>query len=124
MRDLLTADDYKAIASTITFSNNAFINGGFRPARSGKTFPTINPATGHVLTQVALCEAEDVDYAVSKARESFEDGRWSLLPPAARKAVLLRLAKLLEHNRHELAVLDGASHFEFLQAVDSSSICV
>jgi 4-(gamma-glutamylamino)butanal dehydrogenase len=107
MRDLLTADDYKAIASTITFSNNAFINGGFRPARSGKTFPTINPATGHVLTQVALCEAEDVDYAVSKARESFEDGRWSLLPPAARKAVLLRLAKLLEHNRHELAVLES-----------------
>ena len=29
---------------TLSFSGNAFIDGGFRPAASGRTFPTVNPA--------------------------------------------------------------------------------
>ena len=42
-----------------------------------------------------------------KAKEAFEDGRWHLRSPAERKAVLLNFAKLLERNRHELAVLES-----------------
>ncbi|WP_122869528.1 aldehyde dehydrogenase family protein, partial [Pseudomonas viridiflava] len=49
----------------------------------------------------------DVDFAVSKAREAFEDGRWSLLAPGERKDILLKFARLLENNRHELAVLES-----------------
>ncbi|WP_103310908.1 MULTISPECIES: aldehyde dehydrogenase [unclassified Pseudomonas] len=107
MRDLLTAAEYAAIAKSMSFPNTAFINGAFKPAISGNTFATVNPATGELLTEVSACAAEDVDYAVSKAREAFEDGRWRLLPPGERKAVLLKFAKLLEKNRHELAVLES-----------------
>jgi gamma-glutamyl-gamma-aminobutyraldehyde dehydrogenase len=107
MRDLLTAAEYAAIAKSILFPTNAFINGAFKPAISGNTLPTVNPATGETLTEIAACSSEDVDYAVSKAKEAFDDGRWRLLPPGERKAVMLKLAKLLENNRHELAVLES-----------------
>ncbi|KIQ60610.1 MULTISPECIES: aldehyde dehydrogenase [Pseudomonas] len=107
MRDLLTAAEYAAIAKSISFASNAFIDGAFKPAIGGKTFATHNPATGAFLADIAACTVEDVDYAVSKAREAFEDGRWRLLAPGERKAVLLKFAKLLEDNRHELAVLES-----------------
>ena len=52
MPELLTAEEYAALAKTVDLPQNAFINGGFRPAASGETFETINPATGEVLTEV------------------------------------------------------------------------
>ncbi|MFC3165836.1 aldehyde dehydrogenase [Ciceribacter thiooxidans] len=107
MHEPLTAAEYKAIAATLQFPSGAFIDGASRPASSGKVFETTNPATGEVLTEVAACGASDVDFAVSKAREAFEDGRWRQQSPAERKAVLLRLARLLEDNRHELAVMES-----------------
>lgn len=107
MHDVLTAADYAAIAETISYPSNAFVNGAFRPAASGRTFETVNPATRKVLTEIAACGAEDVDYAVAKAMEAFEDGRWRRQSPGERKAVLLKFAKLIERNRHELAVLES-----------------
>ncbi|MCV6594480.1 MAG: aldehyde dehydrogenase [Silicimonas sp.] len=104
---LLTAEEYRAIAAGLTPPTQAFIDGGFRAARSGTTFETVNPATGEVIAQVAACGASDVDLAVEKAREAFEDGRWSRLAPGARKDVLIRLAKLLTRNARELAVLES-----------------
>lgn len=104
---MLTAEEYKAIAADLTPATSAFIDGGFRPAISGKTFPTRNPATGADIAQVAACGAEDVDMAVSKAREAFDDGRWSRLHPSARKDVLIRLCKLMTRNARELAVLES-----------------
>jgi 4-(gamma-glutamylamino)butanal dehydrogenase len=107
MTGLLTADEYRAIAAGLTAATEAFINGAFRPARSGKTFETVNPATGEVIAQIAACGAEDVDFAVAKARDAFEDGRWSRLHPGARKVALIRLAKLMTRNARELAVLES-----------------
>lgn len=107
MTDLLTRDEYKALAAKLTLPTNAFIDGGYRPAVSGKTFPTVNPATGETLAEIAACGAEDVDFAVLKAREAFDDGRWSKLHPGTRKDVLIRFAKLLTRNRRELAVMES-----------------
>lgn len=107
MTDLLTIDEYKAIATSLTIGGNAFIDGVARPAASGETFPTINPATGDELARVAACGQADVDFAVQKAREAFEDGRWRNLAPAERKRTLIAFAKLIERNRHELAVLES-----------------
>jgi len=107
MHEPLTAAEYKAIAAGLTLPTNAFIDGAFVPAKSGKTFKTTNPATGDVLAEIAACDASDVDFAVARARQAFDDGRWRLMPPGERKAVLLRLARLLEDNRHELAVMES-----------------
>ncbi|TIL81918.1 MAG: aldehyde dehydrogenase family protein, partial [Mesorhizobium sp.] len=121
MHEPLTAAEYRALAAEIQFPTNAFVDGAFRPANSGKTFKTTNPATGETLAEIAACDSTDVDFAVAKAREAFDDGRWQHLSPAERKAVLLRFAKLLERNRHELAVmesLDSGKPIRECQTVD------
>ncbi len=104
---LLTRDEYRAIAEAMSFPGGAFIDGGYRPAISGKTFQTANPATGEKLADVAACDADDVDFAVQKAREAFDDGRWSKMHPAERKEVLIRLCKLVTRNAPELAVMES-----------------
>ena len=107
MTDLLTRDDYAAIAGSLDLPCNAFIDGAFRPAIDGATFVTTNPATGEKLAEIAACNSKDVDFAVEKAREAFEDGRWSRLHPTARKETLLHMCKLLECHARELAVMES-----------------
>jgi gamma-glutamyl-gamma-aminobutyraldehyde dehydrogenase len=96
-----------AVAVRPRFKTQAFIDGEFRNAASGRTFVTENPATGEVLAEVAAGDAPDIDAAVRAARRAFEDGRWSRLAPAERKKVLLRFADLVESNLDELATLDA-----------------
>ena len=67
--------------------------------------PVLSPIDGRQLTTIASAGAEDVARACASARAAFEDGRWSRLAPAARKAVLHRLADLIEKHATELAVL-------------------
>ena len=105
--DLLTQEEYQAIADNLALPNNAFIDGSYRPAGTGKTFVTVNPATGAKLAEIAACDANDVDFAVQKARDAFEDGRWSRLHPSDRKDVLIRLCKLLTRNARDLAVMES-----------------
>ena len=107
MTQLLTRAEYQAIAQDLNLPGNAFINGKFQAARSRKTFASINPATGRTIAKIAACDARDVDFAVKKAREAFDDGRWSKMHPSERKAVLIRLAKLMKRNSHELAVMES-----------------
>lgn len=107
MTDLLTREEYYAIGKSLILPENAFVDGGYRPANSGATFETTNPATGAILGQIAACDASDVDFAVGKAREAFDDGRWSKMHPSDRKEVLIRLCKLLSRNARELAVMES-----------------
>ncbi|MEO1532707.1 MAG: aldehyde dehydrogenase [Pseudomonadota bacterium] len=107
MTDLLTRDEYAAIGADLALPRTAFIDGAFRPAASGATYATLNPATGETLAELSACGAEDVDFAVSKARQAFGEGTWSRAHPAERKQRLIHLAKLMERNRHELAVMES-----------------
>ena len=84
-----------AIGVGPAFRTQVFIDGAFRDASSGETFPTENPATGEVIAEVAAGNAADIDDAVRAARRAFDDGRWSRLAPADRKKALLRFADLL-----------------------------
>jgi gamma-glutamyl-gamma-aminobutyraldehyde dehydrogenase len=106
MSSLLTFEEYQAIAANLSFPGGAFIDGKSRSASSGKTFATEDPASGHTLHQIALCSAEDIDFAVTKARESFAAGVWSRRHPSERKKTLIKLAKLIRREHHELAVLE------------------
>ncbi len=106
MTDLSHAD-WKDRAAKLTFRTQVFIDGAFHPAASGKTFASINPATGRALAEVASGDAKDIDRAVRSARRAFESGVWSRADPAQRKKVLLRLAELILENGTELALLDS-----------------
>ena len=100
-------NDWKSRAAGLSFRNQAFIDGNFVDAASGKTFDSINPATGEVLAAVAECDVEDVDRAVAAARKAFEAGHWSRMGPSDRKEVLLKLAGLIRENLEEMALLDS-----------------
>ncbi len=87
------------------YKNKLFIDGEWVDALSGKTFPTINPSTGEVITEVAEADAADVDLAVKAARKALE-GPWGEMPPADRGKLLRKLANLIEANAEWLAKLD------------------
>ena len=98
--------DWEAEAAQLRIEGRAFINGRLTDALSGETRPTVNPANGRKLADVANCGPEDADAAVRIARSAFESGIWSERSPADRKMVLVRWAELIEAAMHELAVLE------------------
>jgi len=106
MSDVLSLDEYTAIAASLTPPSEAFINGGFRKGR-GEAMAVTNPATGETITSIHQCTSDDIDDAVLEARKAFNEGSWSRLHPAERKDVLIRLCKLITRNRHELAVMEA-----------------
>ena len=104
MSNLLNKSEIRAVAEQLIFPNTAFINGKFSAAKSGRTFPTINPATGETICQITACDAADVDLAVEKGRKAFASGCWSKMHPTDRKNIMIKLAKLMTRHRNELAV--------------------
>jgi aldehyde dehydrogenase (NAD+) len=75
---------------------------------SGKTFETVNPATGEVLASVAEADAADVELAVKAARKAFHSkAHWRRMSASERGKLLNRLADLIEKNADELATLES-----------------
>src|SRR5205823_12743198 len=79
---MAVAEDLEVAAFLRAQPKKLFIGGRWVESASGKTFETLDPATGQVLTRVAEAGAEDVDRAVAAARRSFDRGTWRDLPPA------------------------------------------
>src|ERR1700751_2077937 len=84
-----------------------FIGGKWLDSVSGKTFATVNPATGQTICQVAEGDKADIDLAVKAARKAFEDGPWARMSGADRGRLLNKLADLIEANKEELAALES-----------------
>src|SRR5439155_7040215 len=83
------------------------IDGKWIDSVSGRTFETINPATGEVIAHVAEGEKPDVDKAVRAARKAFEKGSWRKMSARERGRILYKLADLIEQNKEELAKLES-----------------
>ena len=82
------------------------IDGKWLDSSSGRTFETINPATGDVIAHVAEGEKPDIDKAVAAARRAFDKGPWRKMNARERGKLLYRLADLVEKNKDELAMLE------------------
>jgi acyl-CoA reductase-like NAD-dependent aldehyde dehydrogenase len=95
----------QAIAKFEPETWGAFINGEFRPAASGKTFPTFNPGNGEVVARLAECDEEDIDAAVRAAVAAFPG--WRRRTGAARAKLLMKLAQLVESHGPKLAELES-----------------
>ena len=105
MSELLTHEEYRAIAGGLDLPRTAFIDGKYQ-AGSGAVMKSVNPATGELLCEITACNAGDVEHAVAHAKRAFEQRSWAGLAPTARKEVLIRLCKLITRNRRELAVME------------------
>ncbi len=93
------------LAASLHIPTDAFIGGRYVKSATGKTFATINPATGEEIAQIADCGAEDVDRAVAAARKAFH-GPWSRMSPTERKILIQRFATLIEAHSTELATVE------------------
>ncbi len=82
-----------------------FIGGQYVTSLSGKTFTSLNPATGDALCEVYEADTPDVDLAVQAAERAFH-GPWSKLSGSERGKLIWRLADLIEENLEPLAQLE------------------
>ena len=72
-----------------------FIDGQWVPARSGKTFCTINPSNEEVIARVAEGDAADVELAVLAARRAFDEGPWPCMDARERGKIMHRFCDLI-----------------------------
>ena len=113
-----TQQDWQAMAGTLSIRTQAFIDGKYVDAASGKTFDCVSPIDGRVLGQVADGQEEDINRAVAAARRSFDAGAWSNARPTHRKKVLLKLTQLIEQHADELALLESLDMGKPVKIVD------
>ncbi|KAK7878913.1 hypothetical protein WMY93_030847 [Mugilogobius chulae] len=92
---------------TVKMPYQCFINGKFEDAENGKTYNTINPTDGSVISKVSYCSVGDVDRAVAAAKEAYEEGPWGRMNPRDRGSLLYRLADLMEQHQEELATIEA-----------------
>jgi gamma-glutamyl-gamma-aminobutyraldehyde dehydrogenase len=105
-KKMTTPDQFHAAAEALNFETRAFIAGRYVDSYSGERFKTINPANGKMLAEITSCDEKDIDRAVLAARQAFEAGHWSRMPPRGRKKVMLKFADLVNDNMEELALLE------------------
>jgi len=79
---------------------------GGRWLEPSETYATIAPRDEEELAQVAQGTTEDVDAAVTAARDAFANG-WSALPGSERAKYLFRIARILQERAREFAVLES-----------------
>ncbi|HLG20555.1 MAG TPA: aldehyde dehydrogenase family protein [Bdellovibrionota bacterium] len=85
------------------------IGGKWVDSSSGKTFPTINPATEEKITDIAEATVEDVDRAVKAARAALE-GPWGSMSAKDRGKIVWKIGELLMHKVDEVASLETADN--------------
>jgi succinate-semialdehyde dehydrogenase/glutarate-semialdehyde dehydrogenase len=82
---------------------DAFMDGEWRPAASGRRFAVRNPANGQILAQVADLEASDARFAIEAAADA--QAPWAALTAKARAALLKRWHGLIMAAQDDLARL-------------------
>lgn len=80
-----------------------FIGGVWREAAAGGTFEDADPFTGETVAVVPAGGDDDARAAVEAAAAAFP--AWAATPPAARQAIFLKAADILERRRDEVVSL-------------------
>jgi acyl-CoA reductase-like NAD-dependent aldehyde dehydrogenase len=106
----------------VSKQHGLLIGGESRAAADGRTFETLDPATGHAIASVPQAGAADVDAAVAAARAAFEPGSpWRTMSALDRGRRIAALADLVESHADELAELeslDNGKPVKFARYVD------
>lgn len=94
------------VADFLKGTKRLYINGKWVDSVTGRTFDSLNPATGEVLAVLSDAHAGDVNAAVEAARKAFDEGPWSKMSAAERSRLIYKLADLMEENKEDLAQID------------------
>lgn len=103
-----------------------YIGGVWKESLSKQVDEVVNPATGEVIARVPFSTREDLDLAVSIAKQAFKT--WKKVPVPRRARILFRYQQLLVENWEELAKLitleNGKSYEEAYGEVQRGIECV
>ena len=80
-----------------------FVDGQMKAAGDRAVFERSSPGHDVPVSRLVRCRVEDLNNAVTVARQAFEDRRWSGLGGAERAAVLLETARLIKQRIDEIA---------------------
>lgn len=97
----------KEVSDFLSGTQKLFINGEFVESNSKRTFESFNPANGEVLANVSEAQADDVDKAVTAAKDAFENGPWSKMDASERGKLMFKLAELIEEHQQIIAEIDS-----------------
>jgi aldehyde dehydrogenase (NAD+) len=78
------------------------IDGEWVDGEGGKTFQSVNPATGTAWAEIPEASEADVNRAVEAAHRAFTEGPWSKTTPSERGRYLRKLADLLAEHSEQL----------------------
>jgi 5-carboxymethyl-2-hydroxymuconic-semialdehyde dehydrogenase len=107
MSAALDANLAKAAPLLARFRDNIlghFIDGGPAAGASGETFDDLSPVDGTRLCTVAAGGAQDVAAAAAAAQAAFP--RWRKLTGEARRAILHKVADLIEARSEQIALVE------------------
>ncbi len=79
-----------------------YVDGTWVDAEDGKTFDSLNPATGQAWASIPAASAADVDKAVKAAHRAFTEGPWSTMLPTERGVLLRALAEAMKEHSEQL----------------------
>ncbi|HET6593877.1 MAG TPA: aldehyde dehydrogenase [Xanthomonadales bacterium] len=99
---------WHAVAKKVSsqLETRLFIDGEFCDSAEGRSFHSVNPATGEKLARVSKGMPEDINRAVASAKAAFRSGCWSRIAPRERMEILYRFADLVDEHSEQLAVLE------------------
>ncbi|MEP7246662.1 MAG: aldehyde dehydrogenase family protein [Gammaproteobacteria bacterium] len=83
----------------------SFVHGERVQMSRANTYPTFDPASGEVLAQVPIADAQVVDRAIHSAKEGL--ATWAKVLPAERGRVLSRTAAIIRREATRLSVIES-----------------
>ena len=90
-------------AVKVAHPDRLFIGGAWVAAQSGRMLELVSPNTEQVVGHVAEATEPDMDRAVFAARQAFDAGPWSTMPPVERGKLIHRMGEELRRREPELA---------------------
>jgi len=87
-------------------TNAHFIDGQWCKSESNETFPTINPATEKTIATIPAGNSNDINAAVTAARQAFDSGPWPKMSGKERGGYLRKIAEIIIRRLDELSKLE------------------
>jgi len=105
-----------------------FIEDEWVKSSDGRSLNVFDPSTGKVMDTVPHASRDDARKAVDAARDAFDRGVWSKMPPGGRANLLFKVADLLDQNSQEFIRLEASNagktlkqvtYYDWLGVIDS-----
>ena len=97
-----------------------FIGGKWVAPVKGQYFTNTSPINGQPLCEIARSTAEDIDLALDAAHKAKD--AWGKTSPAARAAVLLKIADRMEENLRTLALVETLDNGKAIRETTAADI--